>query len=120
MHLQVLGPVIASALLGVSGCGPSQSAPLADYQRFDAESGQWVINVEGIKADQIEIIRATVEAVSGVQEGSVLISAEGEYVAFKTTVSSKDGKARGAVAGDVDKKLEELDMKTRGSKTHAW
>ena len=79
-----------------------------------------MIKVEGIKADQLESIRATVETVSGVQKGSLLISAEGQYVAFKTTVSSEDGKAHGAVAGDVRKKLEELDLKTRESKTRLW
>lgn len=120
MLQKTLASGAAVMLVTLCSCTRAPKPAPADYESFQPDKGQWVIKVEGMEPAQAEKIRATIDEVSGVQKGSALVSPEGRYVVFKTTVPSSDGKAHGAVALEVTNKLKELGLRAGESKTRVW
>ncbi|MFO0810000.1 MAG: hypothetical protein U0746_15370 [Gemmataceae bacterium] len=117
MLRQVARLALLGLLLLACACSSAPQPPPTNYASFNATKGQWVIEVKGIDPTQTEKVRTAIEEVSGVEKGSALVHPVGQYVAFRTTVSTSDGKAHGAVRSDVEKKLEGLGLKPGESKT---
>ncbi len=120
MRRQIAYSVVLGLLMVASGCNSAPSSPPASYASFTAGTGQWVIAVPGIDPTQAEAVRAAVDGVPGVESGSALVSPGGQYVAFKTTASTSDGQAHGAVRDEVTKMLQKLGLKPGESKTRLW
>ena len=104
-------------LLLLSGCNRGPKAPPANYASFEPAPGQWVIEAQGIDPAQVEKIRTALEELSGVEKGTVLVNADGQYVAFETSVSTSDAKAHGDVKDAAIAKLEELGVDAGEQKT---
>jgi hypothetical protein len=100
MFLRTRLVLTAILAFSVAGCQYRSSTVPADYAGFlEVGSRQWVTQVQGLTPEKYAKIRELVEAVKGVEKGSVVIKAD--YVACNSTASQEDMLEHTRVGEDV-------------------